>query len=489
MRHRPVVMAAVTDPMACCTSPAMGAIGNQYRDGRDTAVAGAAGANFRLNLWTLEPGCYLASSMTGRHIDVGDRTTSAHITVRDNEDFSVDQVLVPGKRTGYQVYNAFDTGTVNSDPDIDPNQTATNLDAPLYRQASTGRLVQDDVDMAALIICVSDHEDAGQNEPYAHSAGGNGGSIADANEVYAKNRPIIQPAVASLGQGAERGIKGYKLGLGYSIERWYTLPMVNDVPPFTLRLTDPMGFLLDKFVPDTASPGSTKLVLDTDAGHVAIPPRIAGPRFDTAGDGPGVLRVNDIDVAAESFGDPHFEPSDYGQTSVFEVRGDAKSFCLGGLSCAGIVAFGTQGDLPVTWTVKASLAAVDTMRSVSFTAAQFDAWEQGWQDYYCGKGSHPTMPLTPGTNSPDPRGACPAINPRETRPTAAPQVVVNPAPVTVVTPAAPAAAKPAAPATKPAAKKATTKQKKAFKRCMAKANKKSGKAKRTAKARCARMPH
>jgi hypothetical protein len=246
--------------------------------------------------------------------------------------------------------------------------------------------------------------------------------------------------------------------------------------------------IMDKLVPDTANPGATKLVLDTDAGHVRIQPRIAGPRFDAATDGPGVLRVNDIDLAAEDFGNPHFEPADHGQTSVFEVRGDAKSFCLGGLSCAGIVAFGAQGGLPVTWTVKANLAAVDTMRSVSFTAAQFDAWEQGWQDYYCGKGAHPTLPLTPGTNSPDPRGACPAVNPPEARPTTAPQVVVSPTPITIVAPSAPAAT-PAAPLAKPLAKKATAKQKKAFKRCMAKANKKSGKAKRTARARCARMPH
>ena len=80
------------------------------------------------------------------------------------------------------------------------------------------------------------------------------------------------------------------------------------------------------------------------------------------------------------------------------------------------------------------------------------------------------------------------VNLPETRPTAAPQVVVNPAPVTIITPAAPATAKPTAPAAKKA-KKATAKQKRAFKRCMTKANRKSGKAKRTARARCARMPH
>ena len=316
--------------------------------------------------------------------------------------------------------------------------------------------------------------------------------VSDANEVYAKNRPIIKPTIASLGQGAVRGIKGYKLGLGYSVEKWYSTANAGaggETP--LLRLTDPMGFLLDKLTTVPVLGGtSTTATIDDDAGHVRIPPRIAGPRFDAVTDGPGVLRVNDIDIASEDSGNPHFEPANYDQTDMFNVQGDAQSFCLGGFSCAGIVAFGAQGDLPIKWTVKASLAAVESMRDVSLTPAMFDAWEQGWQDYYCGKAAHPALPLTPGTNSPDPRGSCPVvINLPETRPTAAPQVVVTPAPVTIVNAAAPAAAKPAAPAAKKVAKKATAKQKKAFKRCMTKANKKSGKAKRTARARCARMPH
>jgi hypothetical protein len=451
------------------------AIGNAYTDGNDAAVDAAAPANFRLNLWTLEPGCYPASRyVTDRHIDIGDDTRSAHITVLDGAPFSVDQVLVPGKHTGYAVYDRFDTGTVNNDPDIDPNQTATNLDAPQFRNAK-GALQQDDVDYARLLVCVSDHEDGGQNEPYAHSDGGANATqeVADANEVYAKNRPIIQPEIATLGQGAADGVaKTYKMGLGYSVERWYTADTITDVPAFTLPLTDPMGFGLNP----VGNP-------DPDA-HVVIPPRIAGPRFDAVHDGPGVLRVNDVDVAGEEFADPHLERSDYGQTDVFNVAGDPRSFCLGG-PCAGIVSFGTQGDLPVTWSLKASLAAVDTLRSVSFTPAQFDAWEQGWQDYYCGKGPHPTLPLTPGTNSPDPRDCPVIVNPPESRPapTAAtpnPTVVVNPAPVVVQAPAA------AAPN---AAKKVTAKQRAAYKRCVKKANKKHGKSRSKARAKCARLPH
>ena len=183
-------------------------------------------------------------------------------------------------------------------------------------------------------------------------------------------------------------------------------------------------------------------MLDNEAGHVGIPPRINGPRFDAAHDGPGVLRVNDIDIATEQFGERTSRDSNYGQTVVFNVNGDAQSFCLGGNSCAGIAAFGAPGDLPMKWTVKASLAATDTSRDVSFTVAQFDSWMQGWQDYYCGKGAKPTLPLTPGTKSPDFRGGCvTVVNPVETRPGTAPQVAVSvAAPVVNVTTPRPAAA-------------------------------------------------
>lgn len=427
--------------IAAVPGTAHAAVGNPYFDGEDTAVAQAAGDNFRLNTYTLEPGCDTANRWeTDRHIDIGDDNKSLHITVSPGEDFSIDQVLVPGRHTGYNVVNEFDTGTVDNDPDIDPGQTATNLEAP----------ARDDLDIddvsrfARVIICVSDHEDSGQNEPYAHSDGGpNAGEgvnplIQDANEVYAKNRPIIQPTIATLGQGAFNGIaRTYKLGLGYEIEQWYDEYTINDVPPFTLDWTDPMAFLDN---PDGTNTPS----------HVSIPARIAGPVFGDGTvkvastssdpgyltDGPGVLRVNDIDVAGEEFDDPHFEKSNYGQTDVFNVAGDPKSFCLGG-PCPGLISFGTQGDLPVSWSIKASLAKVESLRDVEFTPTDFDTWEQGWQDYYCGKGPHPTLPLTPGTNSPDPRGECPVVNPPEHQPVPTPtnpNPVVVPAPVVNVPP-------------------------------------------------------
>jgi hypothetical protein len=393
-------LAALATPVA-----AQAAVGNPYNDGNDAAVDRAAPDNFRLNLYTLEPGCFPAPHFaTSVHFDIGDDNRSAHVSVSNGAPLSVDQVLVPGRHTGYAVINTFDTGTVDNDPDIDPDQTGTNLEAPLVAGKHDEIEIDDVSRFAKIIVCVSDHEDSGQNEPYAHSD-----SPAGANEVYAKNRPVIQPTVASLGQGALNGIaKTYKMGLGYEIESWYDEYNFADVPPFQLDWTDPMAF--------GDNPDGTNT-----PSHVSIPPRIAGPVFDAMSDGPGVLRVNDIDVAGEEFDDPHYEASDYGQTTVFHAAGDPFSACLGGLTCssgpASLISFGTQGDLPVSWSLKPSLASVDSLRSVDFTQDDFEAWQNGWEAYYCGTGARPDLPLTPGTNSPDPRNTCPIIvNPPVSQP-------------------------------------------------------------------------
>ena len=68
---------------------------------------------------------------------------------------------------------------------------------------------------------------------------------------------------------------------------------------------------------------------------------------------------------------------------------------------------------------------------MTFSSAQFDAWEQGWQDYYCGKGPHPTLPLAPGSNSPDPRDCPVVINLPEA---VAPPTPANPTPPQVAVP-------------------------------------------------------
>ena len=227
----------------------------------DKAVAEDA-PTFRLNPYTLEPGCYLAKDLADAHVDFGDTVKSAHIKVRPRADFSVDQALVPGKDSGYVVYNTFDTGTSSTDADIDPDQTGVNL------EAGGG----DDVKKGDIIVCISDHEDSGQNEPYEQAPDG---------EVAAINRPMIQPTIAALGVSAIEPLNTYKLGFGYSIERWYAPHMIADVPPFTLALTDPQGFLKD------ADGIFTDVFVKTRAEQ------------------PGVRRVNDIDDFGESFADPH----------------------------------------------------------------------------------------------------------------------------------------------------------------------------------------
>src|SRR4029079_15416195 len=141
MRHRPFVMATVTAAMACCASPAMGATGNPYHDGRDLAVSSAAGNNFRLDIRRLEPNCFPAPALG--LVDVGDSNRSID-AFNANGTWSIDQMLVPGVRTGYQGVNSFDTGTVNNDPDIDPGQTAVGINGPQYRNPVTKQLSQDD---------------------------------------------------------------------------------------------------------------------------------------------------------------------------------------------------------------------------------------------------------------------------------------------------------------------------------------------------------
>jgi hypothetical protein len=209
------------------------------------------------------------------------------------------------------------------------------------------------------------------------------------------------------------------MGLGYSVEKWYDEYTIADSPAFTLDWTDPMAALDN---PDGSNTPS----------HLSIPPRIAGPLFSSTADGPGVLRVNDIDTSGELFADPHFEAADYGQTDVFNVAGDAQSFCLGG-PCAGLISFGTQGDLPVSWSLKPSLAMVSSLRKVQFTDDDFRAWDKAWQNYYAGTGPKPTLPLTPGTNSPTPRVVV-VVNPPVVRPPATPATPAPAAvPVTTVT--------------------------------------------------------
>ena len=90
------------------------------------------------------------------------------------------------------------------------------------------------------------------------------------------------------------------------------------------------------------------------------------------------------------------------------------------------------------WTLRPSLAAPSSKRSVTWTLTDYFAWNKSWQDYYAGKGPLPSLPLAPGTNSPDPDPSITVIvNPQITLPAPTPAnptptpVVVNPTPSVV----------------------------------------------------------
>jgi hypothetical protein len=129
----------------------------------------------------------------------------------------------------------------------------------------------------------------------------------------------------------------------------------------------------------------------------------------------GVRRYNDIDQFSEAFSSG-IPQSFYGQPQVFDVSGtgDPQAYLH---NSAGLLSFTTQGDLPISWTIKPSLAPESYARTVTYTDDMFRAWDTAWQTYYAGKGPKPALPLAPGTNSPDPDPTINVvINPPETRP-------------------------------------------------------------------------
>jgi len=474
-RMKPLMAGAVVAASLIAASSASAAIGNDYfrSDGGDRAVRNAAPRDFRLDHRFLEPGCFeLGRLISDGLVDVGDDAEELQVRVADIAKFSVDQVLVAGEHSGYRVYDTFDTGTSATDADIDPNQTGTDMQA--YGAG-------DDVDEGDTIVCISDHEDSGQNEPYAQEPRG---------EVSAKNRPIITPTIAALGVSALDPLNTYRVGFGYTVSDWYDEYRIMDSPPFLMDWTDPQAF--------GDNPDGTNT-----PSHVLIKHRIAGPVFSATSSGPGVLRVNDIDVAGEDFDDPHFEQSNYGQTEVFNAAGDPKSWCLGD-NCtpapggSRLLTFTTQGDLPITWSVKASLATPSKLRTATLDSAFLDRWHEAWANWCAHRGPKPSLPLAPGTNAPCTRGAAPAPVPTPAPspvPTAAPQPApAAPGTTTVIertviqqvpSSSSNASTKPA----KKTKKGATKAQKAKYKKCRKAANKKRGKARQRARAKCARMPH
>lgn len=407
---------------------------------------------FRLNDYTLEPGCFVPGRYSNTdldtHLALGTKNAELHVTLSDGSAYSVDQVLVPSRSGGYTIYNSFDTGTISNDPDVDPNQTATGL-----------KTADGTIDRSDVIVCVSDHGDAGQNEAYQQQDGG---------LVSAKNRPILAPKVAAIGVSALGGVHTFKVGFGYDVEQWYSAPSFDGAAAFA-TVTDPNA------IPSPTFKGKLPSLVD-------MFPRPADFAYDAR-------RVNDVDSAREpwAFGDP----AD-GQTVLFKQDGDDTAWSDTRTTNNGaynLIATLTQGDLPLSWTLRPSLAAPSSERSVTFTDDDFRAWNKSWQDFYQGKGPKPSMPLVPGTNSPDPD---PSIT-----------VVVNPPQVAVTVPAASANAAPTViqvpvpgadrivthTVKVKAAKRVTKAQKARYRNCVKAANKKHGKKRTHAKARCSRMAH
>ena len=399
MRRTPLVIAAMTSAMALTSAPALAS--DYYHHDRNH----------------LEPGCFMpdANGHYGHWGDVdldshltfvkkddydrdkyGDRHGSLreelHVTVDEDAPFSVDQVLVAGVPSGYTIYNVFPTGTISNDEDIDPGQTATDLTGPT-RFIDNGRV----------IVCVSDHDDAYQNEPYDQEGHG--------KPIFAKDRPILKPHVTAFGVSAIENLNTYRIGFGYEVERWYTGKHRKDI------------------------------------SAVSILPRADSSVFDARG-------VNDVDKPGEAwaslFNDADESDASGGQTFLFRSTGDMTAWADTSLAGYDLDREGrylytnlTQGDLPMSWTLRVPLASPSSKRSATFTLADFFAWKASWQAYLCDGAPMPTLPLAPGTNSP--KANCPdpvhvsvtLPAPTPANPTPTP-VVVNPTPVTVNSPAAPA---------------------------------------------------
>jgi hypothetical protein len=328
---------------------------------------------FRLNPYTLEPGCFipgrgpvdLDSHLDLTTLDAGQIARELHVTVDHNSPVNVDQVLVPSAIDGYRIYNTFEnTGRAD---DIGPNFTAVDLFAP----DSNGYDGPDPLDKYDVIVCVSDHG-AAQNEPYDQAASG--------SPVWAKNRPVLEPVVSALGVSAVEPLNTYKVGFGYKVDQWYTAPTFDGHSAFA-AVTDPNAF-------GGAIPSFVRL----------------DPRED-----PGVFdsrRVNDVDTANESWSGLQ---ADYDQTRVFKQSGDNTAWLLSNNNdpdtLSHLITFTAQGDLPLSWTLRPSLASPASSKTAAIDYAFLAKWNKEWQDYYDCKADLPAMPLAPGTNSPAPDDA------------------------------------------------------------------------------------
>lgn len=320
----------------------------------------ASVAPFRLDAG-LEPSAYLANSPATPfvHVTLLPGGREAHVKVDSGAGRKVDQVLIPrapgilpgAVAGGYVIYDHFTVNGSQQDS-IFADETGTNLFASAYANGNPGI-----IDLNHVVVVVSSDNQSAQNEPYLQEANG---------IVSAKNRPIITPIVSALGVSALTDLNTYKIGFGYSTS-WYSAPAFL---PF---------FVTDQNAVAPFAGGVPAFVL-------------AAPRTDGVYD---ARRVNDVDKAGESWTMPGAAD---GQTFLFAHAGDSTAWLDS--NTTGLLTTLTQGDLPISWTVRASLAPASYERGLSFTEAQLRAWENEWFLYLAGKGAHPALPLAPGTNSP-----------------------------------------------------------------------------------------
>jgi hypothetical protein len=326
----------------------------------DRAISDPLPGEFRLNPYTLEPGCfsprYVPSNIDLSSFDM-DVVANEELRVanRSGDDlfsYNIDQILVPAHGNGYRVYDTFN----RHGADIAPGEQEGEMFAP-----GDGAIENDDV-----ILCVSD-ELAPQNEPYAQEDGG---------LVSAKNRPVIVPKVTGIGASALEPLNTYKIAFGYDVPTWYEAPTFDGFGAFP-AVTDPESFLDD----DDGIPTFVRMKVRLDD----LP-------YDAR-------RVNDVDFPIEGF---HGGDENSGQSIVFHRDGDDTAWLEddNGEKLAGLITSVTQGDFPVSWSLRPSLANPDAFQEVEFTLADLHAWEQDWQDYYDCEGPLPAMPLAPGSNPP-----------------------------------------------------------------------------------------
>jgi hypothetical protein len=453
LKYKPYMAAlAAGVGLMAFASPAMALPGDPAVDSSDP---------FRLDKRHLEPGCfdlgragYWFSNIDASSFDADDdylpdgelvlrNLTGGHIP-----SFDVDQVLIPSAFGGYNVVNTFDVGSGANEnaPVISNGEVGVERHAPDVN----GNGNPDPIDANDIIVCLSDDNSTSENEPYQQEAG---------YLVSAKNRPIVKPKVTAVGASAVEPLNTYKLGFGYDVQKWYTAPSFDGHGLFP-TVTDPNA------LPSPTFGGNLPAFV------------YMHPRAISQGDPYDARRVNDVDAAGDDWKGGSQE-ADRGQTRLFKATGDQTAWSLSNNNetdtLSHLITFTAQGDLPISWTLRPSLASANSIRSVEYKLSDLEAWEAEWQAYYDGTGPHPTMALAPGTNSPTPDDRH-IINMPERSVTVngvPTQVAMTPAQVTNLIQATKAA-------------KAAKKSKKA--KCMKKAKaKKSKKAKKRAMKRCRRI--